>query len=59
LWSAPIVARSKAALHWAPDGQRLACESFGLTDPNRTGVYTIRSPDGGGLTQITSIPSTP
>jgi Tol biopolymer transport system component len=41
---------------WSPDGQRLACESFGLTDPSRTGIYTIRSSDGAGLTQITSIP---
>jgi WD40-like Beta Propeller Repeat len=41
---------------WSPDGQRLACESFGLTDPSRTGIHTIRSSDGGGLTQITSIP---
>lgn len=41
---------------WSADGQRLACESFGLTDPRRTGVWTIRSTDGGGLTQITSNP---
>ena len=41
---------------WTPDGRRLACESFGLTDANRTGVWTIRSSDGGGLRQITSDP---
>lgn len=41
---------------WSSDGTRLACESFGLTDPNRTGIWTIRSSDGGGLTQITSNP---
>ncbi len=41
---------------WSSDGTRLACESFGLTDPSRTGVWTIRASDGGGLTQITSIP---
>ncbi len=41
---------------WSSDGTRLACESFGLTDPTRTGVWTIRSSDGGGLTQITSNP---
>lgn len=41
---------------WSSDGARLACESFGLTDPSRTGVWTIRSSDGGGLTQITSNP---
>jgi TolB protein len=41
---------------WSADGRRLACESFGLTDPRRTGIYTIRSSDGGGLTQVTSTP---
>jgi len=41
---------------WSSDGTRLACESFGLTDPSRTGVWTIRSSDGGGLRQITSNP---
>jgi Tol biopolymer transport system component len=41
---------------WSPDGTRLACESFGLTDPSRTGIYTIRSSDGGGLRPITSNP---
>jgi Tol biopolymer transport system component len=41
---------------WSPDGQRLTCESFGVTDPSRTGVYSIRASDGGGLTRITSSP---
>jgi Tol biopolymer transport system component len=41
---------------WAPDGQRLACESFGVTDPSRNGIYSIRSSDGGGLARITSNP---
>ena len=41
---------------WSPDGKRLACESFGLTDPSRTGVWTIRASDGSGLRQITSDP---
>jgi Tol biopolymer transport system component len=40
---------------WSPDGTRLACESFG-DDPSRNGIYTIRSSDGGGLTQLTSNP---
>jgi Tol biopolymer transport system component len=40
---------------WSPDGKQLACEA-GFIDPNRQGVYTIRSSDGGGLTQITSNP---
>ncbi|HWI00349.1 MAG TPA: hypothetical protein VNT27_08450 [Propionibacteriaceae bacterium] len=41
---------------WSPDGQRLSCESFGMTDPSRNGIYSIRSSDGGGLTRITSNP---
>jgi Tol biopolymer transport system component len=41
---------------WSPDAQRLACESFGITDPNRNGIYSIRSFDGGGLRRITSNP---
>jgi Tol biopolymer transport system component len=41
---------------WSPDAQRLACESFGMTDPNRNGIYSIRSSDGGGLRRITSNP---
>ncbi len=41
---------------WSADGTRLACESFGVTDPSRNGVYAIRSSDGGGLTRITSNP---
>jgi TolB protein len=41
---------------WTSDGTRLACESFGLTDPSRTGVWTIRATDGGGPAQITSNP---
>ncbi len=41
---------------WSADGARLACESFGVTDPSRNGVYSIRASDGGGLTRITSSP---
>jgi Tol biopolymer transport system component len=41
---------------WSPDAQRLACESFGMTDPDRNGIYSIRSSDGGGLRRITSNP---
>ena len=43
-------------IRWSPDGQRLSCLSFGVTDPSRNGIYTIRSSDGGGLTRITSNP---
>jgi TolB protein len=41
---------------WSPDGQRLTCEAFGLTDPSLNGVYTIRASDGGDLTRVTSNP---
>ena len=40
---------------WSPDGTHLACEA-GFIDPSRQGIYTIRSSDGGALTQITSNP---
>jgi len=40
----------------SPDAARLACESFGETDPSLNGIYTIRSSDGGGLTRMTSNP---
>ena len=41
---------------WSPDGKRLACESYGVDDPRRNGIYSIRVTDGGGLTRITSNP---
>jgi hypothetical protein len=42
---------------WSPDGKRLACEMFSpLPDLSRSGIYSIRSSDGGGLTRITSNP---
>jgi Tol biopolymer transport system component len=41
---------------WSSNGLRLACESFGVTDPSRNGIYSIRASDGGGLARITSNP---
>jgi Tol biopolymer transport system component len=41
---------------WSPDAARLACDSFGQSDPSLNGIYTIRSSDGGDLTKITSNP---
>ncbi len=41
---------------WTPDGKRLACESFGVDDPSRNGIYSIRVADGGGLSRITTDP---
>ena len=41
---------------WSPDGQRLACESEpqNADGVDSVGIYTIRTADGGGLTQMTS-----
>lgn len=46
-----------ACAWWSPDGKRLACELADQpADPNRNGIYTIRSSDGGDLTRMTSNP---
>jgi Tol biopolymer transport system component len=42
---------------WSPDAKRLACESFSDSDPNRNGIYTVRTSDGQDLTRMTSNPS--
>jgi TolB protein len=41
---------------WSPNGRRLACETFGVSDPNLNGVYSIRSSDGRGVQRITTNP---
>jgi WD40 repeat protein len=41
---------------WSPDGERLACEGYGVKDPSRNGIYWVRSSDGSGLERITSNP---
>ena len=38
---------------WSSDATRLACEGFNDFDSSVSGVYTIRSSDGGDLTRIT------
>jgi Tol biopolymer transport system component len=42
---------------WSPDGLQIACGNFGVTNPRDTGVWLIRSFDGGGLKQLTSNPN--
>jgi len=42
--------------YWSPDGERVLCESFGVDDPERNGIYTVRASDGRGLRRITSNP---
>jgi Tol biopolymer transport system component len=41
---------------WSPNAERFACEGGSDADPSRNGIYTIRTSDGGDLTQVTSIP---
>lgn len=41
---------------WSPDGDRLACEAFGESDPDRNGIYSIDATDGTDLRRITSNP---
>lgn len=43
-----------ACVQWSPDGDRLACEGFGNTDPALNGIYSIDATDGTDLTRITS-----
>jgi Tol biopolymer transport system component len=40
---------------WSPDGRRLACGVFGVTDPLKTGLWTIFA-DGSDPKQVTSNP---
>ena len=56
-WSRRIrPSRSSAAVPGPPDGERLACEGFGVHDPSLTGIYWVRSSDGADLERITSNP---
>jgi Tol biopolymer transport system component len=41
---------------WSPDDTRIAFEGWSDSDPARTGVYTARASDGGGLTRVTKRP---
>jgi Tol biopolymer transport system component len=42
---------------WTADGTELACESFGVDDESKNGVYAMRASDGMGLRQLTSNPN--
>jgi Tol biopolymer transport system component len=44
---------------WSPDGRRIAFEGWEDGKPERTGVYTARANDGGGLTRVTTRPGEP
>jgi hypothetical protein len=41
---------------FSPDSRRLACGTGDARNPNRDGVYTVRSSDGGGLKRVTLSP---
>jgi hypothetical protein len=41
---------------WSSDGRRVACESSGVSDPERNGIYSVRVSDGRDLQRITSAP---
>lgn len=41
---------------WSPDGTRFACEGGSDLSPDRNGLYTVRSSDGGDLTLVTKTP---
>jgi WD40 repeat protein len=39
---------------WSPDGERIAFEGWDDSDPSRTGMYTARASDLGGLIRVTN-----
>jgi TolB protein len=41
---------------WSPDDKRLACEGWDEQEPSRSGIYTVRSSDGGGMVRLTKTP---
>ena len=41
---------------WSADDARLACEGWDVTDPSRSGIYSVRASDGKGLKRLTTTP---
>jgi TolB protein len=41
---------------WSANGRRLVCETYGVKDPERNGIYSVRVSDGGDLQRVTSAP---
>jgi TolB protein len=41
---------------WSPDGKRLVAEGWNDTDASQTGLYSLRSADGGDARQLTTSP---
>jgi Tol biopolymer transport system component len=42
--------------NWSPDMARISSEGFGVVDPGRNGIYTMRSSNGRGLFRVTTNP---
>ena len=42
---------------WSPDDTRLACAAWDDADATRSGIYTVRSSDGGDLVRLTTPPA--
>lgn len=42
---------------WSPDDARLACAAWDDADATRSGIYTVRSSDGGDLVRLTTPPA--
>ena len=41
---------------WSPDGKRIVAEGWNDTDATQTGLYSLRSSDGGDARQLTTSP---
>ena len=41
---------------WSPDGKRIVAEGWNETDASQTGLYSLRSTDGGDARQLTTSP---
>ena len=42
---------------WSPDDARLACAAWDDGDATRSGIYTVRSSDGGDMVRLTTPPA--
>ncbi|MFD3400542.1 hypothetical protein ACFWUU_07710 [Kribbella sp. NPDC058693] len=52
----PVAGLNLGCFPWSPNGKRLACSGWDDNDPSRSGVYTVRSSDGGGLVRLAKNP---
>jgi Tol biopolymer transport system component len=52
LFTSPDPSLNLACGWWGPN-DRIACEGWDDEDPSRSGIYTVRASDGGGLRRLT------